>query len=119
MIHHQLCADGHHRVDGLEHQRQAKDFAERPLEPVYATNQRTQVNAVADAVGSEGAAGRGLKGHAGETARQFRQADGSAPTRRIMQHCAVAFDADQHHEMVELPVQNAGQFQRAELVQLQ
>lgn len=118
MIHHQLRADGHHQVDGFEHQRQAKDFAERPLKTVYAANQRAQVNAVADAVGGEGAAGPGLKRHAGKTVRQFRQADGPAPARRIMQHRAVPLDTDQHHEMVELPVQNTGEFQRAELVNI-
>lgn len=56
---------------------------------MYAANQRAQVNAVADAVGGEGAAGPGLKRHAGKTVRQFRQADGPAPARRIMQHRAV------------------------------
>lgn len=110
MIHHQLRADGHHQVDGFEYQRQAKDFAERPLEAMHTADQRAKMNAMTDAVGGEFAAGPGLKRYAGETVRQFRQADGPAPACRIMQHCAVAFDADQHHKMVEFPVQNAGQF---------
>ncbi|CAI1168354.1 Uncharacterised protein [Serratia entomophila] len=116
VVHHQLGADRHQQVDGLNHQRQAEDFDQRAFQAADVAQQGADMQLALLRDRGELAARPQLQRHAGKMQRQLLQAYHPAAEGRVVNDDAAAAHPDQHHEVVHVPVQDAGGLQLLDFI---
>ena len=118
-IHRPLHVEGRHDGDCLQRERQDEDLRQRALEPHHGAEQVAQPHAAPIVRGLEIRGGRDLQRDAGEMLRDLGVAEAPHAERGIVDLDAARIHRFQHHEMVEVPMQDAGRVELAELLHLE
>ena len=108
-----LQEEGRQQREGFERQRQHEDLRQRPAEPVDPAEQPAQADALSLDHRLEVGRRRQFERHPGEMPRQLGQRQPPHAARRIVDLGHAAPHRLQHDEMVQVPVQHAGQLAAA------
>ena len=116
VVHHPLHVERADEEQQLQHQRQRQHLRECTGKAGQAPDEGAQAQRGALRLRLEARRWRELQRHPAERARGLGERQAAASAGRVVDGDAVAVGAHQHHEVVQPPVQQAGQAQLAELV---
>ena len=114
-----LHEEGRGQHDRLEREGEHQDLGEARPQAVLSGDQRGERQRRLPAPRRERSGWLQLERHAGEVPSGFRERQASIPARGIGDADLALRGARQHDEVVQVPVQDAGQAQRDEFVELQ
>ena len=117
-VDHPLQQEGRQQHEAFERQRKREDLQQRALQAGDRPEQLRQAHALALLARREADRGRELQRHAAEMARGLVETHAAHAVRRVVDHHVARTHLAQHDEVVQVPVQHAGQLQLRQLVEL-
>jgi hypothetical protein len=118
-VHHPLHVEGAHHGGGLQAQGEDEDLGQGALQALHRSHQVAQVHAPALVPGPEFRGGGELQRDAGEVLRDFREGEPLGARCGVVDHRAAGIGRLEHHEVVQVPVQDAGRAQLRQLLELE
>jgi len=117
-VDHELHEKRSQNGEQLERSGHRQDLRHRSLDAVHASKQVEHRDLLPLLARAKAACRRQLQAHAGEMTRHLGKVDFAASACRIVDHCAPALHTNQHHEVIEVPMQDRGQGQPVQVLQL-
>ena len=119
MVQHPLHEQGRDQAKHLQRQRQQQHLAQRRPEARDLADQLRQAHPGLVFFRRETGVGPQLQCHAGEVLRNLLQRQAPLAKGRVVYHGLTVPHRLEHHEVVQVPVQDGGQPQLRQLVQVQ